>query len=336
VRTVALDAETYSSDNDMSGERNGYQGAGATPRSPFQLIPSEVDPPLFYSYRKLLNPKFPPAAAGTCRPFVRQVTNAMIDGICQSGQCDLVKDLASPVPAMLAMRRLGLPFADWQEVSSPFHDIATEAAGSAGHQRAIEGMLRVMGRLTEELAKRRGDPQEDMLSYLAFAEMDDRPLSEQEIMKIGFVTPGWELKTSTSLLSHAFASLSDHPEAARRLLDDPELLRTATEEFLRWASPVPAMARTVTKETELGGQKLCPGDRLLISWLSANHDENVFDDPEDVRLGRRPNHHQAFGLGIHRCLGCGRDWRGDGARIGPRRRGCCSRRYRRSEGHWGR
>jgi cytochrome P450 len=69
VRTVALDAETYSSDNNMSGERNGYQGAGAIPRSPFQLIPSEVDPPLFYSYRKLLNPKFSPAAAGTWRPF---------------------------------------------------------------------------------------------------------------------------------------------------------------------------------------------------------------------------------------------------------------------------
>jgi cytochrome P450 len=188
-------------------------------------------------------------------------------------------------------------------VSSPFHDIATEAAGSAGHQRAIEGMLRVMGRLTEELAKRRGDPQEDMLSYLAFADMDDRPPSEQEIIKIGFLLLVGGLKTSTSLLSHAFAWLSDHPEAARRLLDDPELLRTATEEFLRWASPVPAMARTVTKETELGGQKLCPGDRLLISSLSANHDENVFDDPEDVRLDRWPNHHQAFGLGIHRCLG---------------------------------
>lgn len=303
VRTVALDDETFSSDNDIAGERNGYEGAGAIPRVPMQLIPVEVDPPLFTAYRKLLNPKFTPAVAEEWRPFVRQATDAMLDRICEKGKCDLVADIASPIPALLTMRMLGLPLQDWEDVATPFHDIAGAVPGTALYQRAVEGVFRVLGRMAEEIAKRRDDPLDDLPSYLLSADLDGRPLSEEEILKICFVQLIGGVDTTTSLLSHAFAWLSDHPEEGKRLLDDPKYLRTATEEFLRWVTPAQALARTVAKETELGGQKLCPGDRLLISWASANQDEKVFDHPDDVRLDRWPNRHQAFGLGAHRCLG---------------------------------
>jgi cytochrome P450 len=109
--------------------------------------------------------------------------------------------------------------------------------------------------------------------------------------------------TSTGLLSHTFAWLSEHPEEGQRMIDEPDLVKRATEEFLRWVSPAPALARTVAKETELGGQRLCPGDRLLLSWASANQDAEVFDDPDTINIDRWPNRHQAFGLGAHRCLG---------------------------------
>lgn len=104
VQTVALDDETFSSDNDLTGERGGGHGA-AIPRAPMQLIPLEVDPPRFTAYRKLLNPKFSPSAAEPWRPFLQQAANAMIDTFCESGECDLVNDLASPVPAMLTDRK---------------------------------------------------------------------------------------------------------------------------------------------------------------------------------------------------------------------------------------
>lgn len=302
VKSVALDDETFSSDNDMTGERNGGQGT-AIPRAPMQLIPLEVDPPRFNEYRKLLNPKFSPAAAELWRPFLRQTANAMIDRVCEAGECDLVKDLASPVPAMLTMKLLGLPLADWEDVATPFHEISWAVPGSAMYQRAIEGIFRVLGRLSEELTKRRDAPADDLLTFLLTSEIQNEPLTEEEILKICFLQLIGGVDTSTGLLSHTYAWLSEHPEEKQRLVDEPELMKRATEEFLRWASPAPALARTVTAETELGGQRLCPGDRLLVSWASANQDAEVFDDPDTVNLDRWPNRHQAFGLGAHRCLG---------------------------------
>ena len=302
VKAVALDDQTFSSDNDMTGEREGGHGT-AIPRAPMQLIPLEVDGPRFNEYRKLLNPKFSPAAAEPWRPFLRQAANAMIDRICEAGECDLVKDLASPVPAMLTMRLLGLPLADWEDVATPFHEISWAVPGSEMYQRAIEGIFRILGRLSEELAKRRDAPADDLLTFLLNAEIQNEPLTEEEILKICFLQLIGGVDTSTGLLSHTYAWLSEHPQESQRLLDEPELLKRATEEFLRWVSPAPALARTVTAETELGGQRLCPGDRLLLSWASANQDAAVFDDPDSINLDRWPNRHQAFGLGAHRCLG---------------------------------
>ncbi len=302
VRTIALDDETFSSDNDLNGERKGYTGV-AIPRGPIQQIPIEVDPPLFTAYRRVLNPKFSPAAADEWRPFVQQVTNAMIDRICGKGHCDLVNDIASPIPAMLTMRLLGLPLDDWEDVATPFHEISWAVPDTEMHARAVAGCARVMGRMAEELVDRRENPREDILSYLVTVDFDGRALTDEEILKICFLMFIGGVDTSTGLLSHSFAWLSNHPDQTARLFAEPHLLKTATEEFLRWVSPAPALARTVTTETELGGQRLCPGERVLISWASANQDEAVFDHPEQVRLDRWPNRHQAFGLGAHRCLG---------------------------------
>src|SRR5690606_26970424 len=88
-----------------------------------------------------------------------------------------------------------------------------------------------------------------------------------------------------------------------RLRQDPELLRPATEEFLRYFSPVPGLARTATTRCTVGGREVQAGERLFLSWSSANYDEDVFGDPDVVDLERTPNRHQSFGLGIHRCLG---------------------------------
>jgi cytochrome P450 len=302
VKKVALDDVTFSSDNDMTGERGGGQGT-AIPRAPLQLIPLEVDGPRFNAYRQLLNPKFSPAAAELWRPFLQQVADALIDRFCESGECDLVQDLASPVPAMLTMKLLGLPLADWEDVATPFHEISWAVPGSEMYQRAIEGIFRVLGRISEELGKRRGHPRDDLLTFLLNSEIEGEALTEEEILKICFLQLIGGVDTSTGLLSHTYAWLSEHPAERQRLIDEPDALKRATEEFLRWVSPAPALARTVAVETELGGQRLRLGDRLLVSWASANQDADVFENPDEVDIDRWPNRHQAFGLGAHRCLG---------------------------------
>ncbi len=302
VRQAALDDETFSSDNDIAGERHGGKGT-AIPSAPLRLIPLEVDPPLFTDYRKLLNPLFSPSAAEPWRPFLRQVTNAMIDRVCEKGELDIVHDIASPIPAMLTMSLLGLPLEGWERVATPFHEISWAVPGSEMYTRAIEGLFTILGEIAVVLKARKEEPREDLLTFLAHAEIEGRPLTEEEAIQICFLQLIGGVDTSTGLLSHSLAWLADHPDDSKRLVEDPAYLKTATEEFLRWASPAPALARTVTAPTTLGGQSLCPGDRLLLSWASANQDATVFDDPETVQLDRTPNRHQAFGLGAHRCLG---------------------------------
>jgi cytochrome P450 len=201
------------------------------------------------------------------------------------------------------MRILGLPLTEWEKVATPFHEISWTKPGTERNDRAVEGVFGVMQMLTGEIAKRRAEPTDDLISFLVHADLEGRALTEEEILKICFLQFIGGVDTSTGLLSHAFAWLSEHPEHCPKLVHDPEYLRTATEEFLRWTSPAPALCRTVTAETQLGGQTLIEGDRMLISWASANQDARVFDNPDEVQLDRWPNRHQAFGLGAHRCLG---------------------------------
>lgn len=302
VREAALDDATFSSDNDIMGERDGGKGS-AIPSAPLRLIPLEVDPPLFTAYRKLLNPLFSPTAAEPWRPFLQQVTNVMIDRVCEKGELDIVHDIASPVPAMLTMSLLGLPLEGWARVATPFHEISWAVPGSEMYTRAVTGLFTILGEIAVVFNERKAEPRDDLLTFLANAEIEGRPLTEEECIQICFLQLIGGVDTSTGLLSHSLAWLTDQPDDARRLVDEPAYLKTATEEFLRWVSPAPALARTVTAPTELGGQSLCPGDRLLLSWASANQDAAMFDDPETVQLDRKPNRHQAFGLGAHRCLG---------------------------------
>jgi cytochrome P450 len=111
------------------------------------------------------------------------------------------------------------------------------------------------------------------------------------------------MDTTTAVLANAALYLFQNPDERRRLIDEPELLPSAIEEFLRFYSPVQALARTVASDTVLHGQQLREGQRLLLSWASANRDETVFDRADEVVLDRKPNRHAAFGLGAHRCLG---------------------------------
>lgn len=109
--------------------------------------------------------------------------------------------------------------------------------------------------------------------------------------------------TTASLVSQALVWLAEHPAVRQRLIDDPSLMDHAVEEFLRYFSPTQALARTVTKDTEFQGCPMKKGDRVLLSWSSANRDEKLFDNPDEIDIERWPNRHTAFGIGVHRCAG---------------------------------
>lgn len=267
------------------------------------LLPIESDPPRFLEYRRLLNPRFSPAAVVRYEERAREVVNELIDTFAGRGSCDLVADYAEPFPAILTLELLGLPSSEWRQFRQWIHTTIHESAGDL--DTAIEGAIGVYSAVAEaiEWREEHGTDSDDLISYLMRSEIEGEPVTEEEILDISFLTLLGGLDTTQTAVTNALYYMDMHPEVKQALLADFSLIPAAFEEFIRYEAPVQGLARTVTKDTVLGGQQLRAGDKLWMVWASANRDEREFPDPDTVRLDRYPNRHLGFGVGIHRCLG---------------------------------
>ena len=152
-------------------------------------------------------------------------------------------------------------------------------------------------------AHRRANPADDVTTALVNATINGRLLSDDEITGIMWNLVAGGLDTTTSLVSWGLHHLGTHPDDRDRLIENPDLIGAAVEEFLRFYSPSETLTRTATRDVELGGRQIRRGDVVFISWVSANHDPSVFDNADGVRIDRAVNKHLAFGLGGHRCIG---------------------------------
>jgi cytochrome P450 family 142 subfamily A polypeptide 1 len=153
------------------------------------------------------------------------------------------------------------------------------------------------------VADRRTDPRDDLISTLVHAEVDGERLDDEELMYESLLILIGGDETTRHVISGGMYQLLVHPDQKQRLIDQPSMIPSAVEEMLRWVSPIKNMARTVTRDTEVGGQLLHEGDKLLLLYPSANRDEEVFDDPFRFDVERSPNDHVAFGFGPHFCMG---------------------------------
>lgn len=294
VEQVAHDDATF-----CSGEGVSFPTVGqARP-----LIPIEVDPPLFHKYRRILNPRFSPGAVERFEPDIRRMATTLIDGFIERGECDLMAELAGPLPAMTTLRMLGLPEEEWEFFLHCIHVGVHESAHDL--DKSVEAILEVYTAIAAALEEREraGFTGDDLISYLARAESEGERLSEEEILDICLLLLFGGLDTTAAAISHAALYLDQDLEARERLRRERQLIPMAIEEFVRFYTPVQALARTVTRDTELGGQHLAAGDKVWMIWASANRDETAFPDPDRVILDRHPNRHLGFGVGIHRCLG---------------------------------
>ena len=216
---------------------------------------------------------------------------------------DLVLDYASPVPAILTMKLMGLPLDNWQLYANLFHSVMAVPQDSAEYTNAIAEVPAMMNGLLTFAASRRVEPRDDLTSFLVQFEFDGRRLDDTQILDILWNLIGGGLDTTTSQTALSLLYLGTHPDLRQQLIDHPELYRTATDELLRYCSVNQQLSRTVTRDVDLGGQHLRRNDRVIISWLAANHDEQEFERAGEIVLDRTPNRHVAFGLGPHRCIG---------------------------------
>ena len=268
-----------------------------------QLVPEEMDPPEWRPVRRVLAVQLSPAASERLRPRARWWSRHFLDEVIESGSCELVTDLAFPVPAAVTLEWLGFPQSDWKTMSHAFHDPAAYPHGSPEAEHASRAFPAVMARVTEEVASRITAPREDGLTAIVQSEIDGEPVSRELAEALIFMTIAGGVDTTSALASAAFLHLHRRPEDRARLLADPQLIDAATEEFLRFYPPARTHARTVTSDTEFAGCPMRAGDRVLLSETAADRDPRVFPNPEDFVIDRFPNRHLSFGAGIHRCPG---------------------------------
>jgi cytochrome P450 len=235
VEQAVKDDATFSSHHDMA-DGSPYGGI-IIPPSPMLSTPIEMDPPEYTPYRKALNPWFSPARSKSYEPFLRSVTTALIDEIIERGEADLVDALASPLPALLTAKVLGVPLADWRLYSDAAHSIVFNAPGTAGFDAAVEKNMAVLERCMLTVAERRKEPRDDLISVFVGMDIDGQKLTDERIVEMCNLVIAGGNDTTTSLLANAFAWLSNHPDQRDWLIEDLTRIPAAGEEFLRYYSP---------------------------------------------------------------------------------------------------
>ena len=305
VEQVARDGDTLAHKYEPDAANGvNYQGEMGVPRPEGQppLGIGEVDGPYHLALRRALTPFFSSGAIEKMRPFMEQSVHWFLDQRIADGRMDLVLDYASPVPAILTMRLMGLPYDNWQLYAGLFHSVM-DASGGDEYNKVIAEVPAMIDGLLKFAATRRADPADDLTSFLVQFEFEGKGLDDNQLIDILWNLIGGGVDTTTSLTALSLLHLGTHPDLRQQLIDRPELYRTAADEFLRYCSVNKTLSRTVSRDTVLGGQQLRRNDQVLISWFAANHDEREFERADEVMLDRAPNRHVAFGLGPHRCIG---------------------------------
>ena len=306
VLTVARETETFMHQfllDAPDGVRyEGITGYPRYPDMPAQGI-SEVDGTDHHELRRALNPILSPAGVEAMRPNMQAVATWFLDEIIERGDADLVLDYTSPVPAVLTLQMMGLPSENWSRYAEFFHAVAAYPQTSPEFAAAMAHAGDMVAELLGYAAYRREHLGDDVTSLLVTLERTSGPLTDEQIGDVMFNLVAGGIDTTTALTSWALYHLGTHPEDRRRLVDDPSLVAQAVEEFLRFYSPSESLTRTASCDFELGGQHIRKGDRVWLSWISANRDPRAFDRADEIVIDRDPNRHLAFGLGAHRCIG---------------------------------
>ncbi|MGH8872017.1 MAG: cytochrome P450 [Acidimicrobiia bacterium] len=278
----------------------------------------ELDPPEHVRLRRLVQPGFSPKVVATYEGAFRILAGHVLDAVLPLGEFDFVTEIARQLPIRLLCRLLGVPESDagrlvaWgdQMISNadPEYTPVVIDRIDTDEYRLLPfrspAALEVF-RYAEEVAlERRTRPADDIITALLTAEPDGQPLTDLEFKNFFTLMMVAGNETTRHTISHGLVFLLDHPEQTDQLREDPGgLSASATEEILRASSVTMHFRRTATEEVEMRGRRIRPGDRVVMWYPSANHDEEVFDDPFRFDIRRRPNDHLTFGTGRHVCLG---------------------------------
>lgn len=313
VREVSKDADTYSS---AIGHTNLWDLEADALEARRSLIDS--DAPDHTRLRRLVAASFTPKNIRLWDQTVRDITRELLDEFVAASSGDWVGMVAAPLPIRVILTMLGVPLEDADylvelsnylvEGTSEQQSIPPEAFGNTTELRLLpfnSPASHALFEYGEKLAElRRRDPQDDIVSMLVQAETDGEELTGSEFKNLFHLLVFAGNETTRTAISHGAVALADHPEQWQRVVADPGLVESATEEVLRWATPVLHMRRTARTNCELAGTSIAAGDKVVMWYASANRDEAMFAAPQNFDVGRVDNEHYSFGGGgPHTCLG---------------------------------
>lgn len=287
---------------------------GSRPRIDGDPSMINTDDPHHNDRRRIVSPQFTPRAVRRKEERVRGFVTNLIDAIIERGECDVVQELAAPLPSMVINEWLGFPQDAWPKVkwwsevtmkAGGIHDPETGEMTFDDVEGAVTAVRDFQEMALEIAAARRKEPKDDLISMWVHADGENGPLTDEEIVSEALLVQNGGAETTRAVIATTVLNLIDHPDQRQKLIDDPspEAMRVAVEEFIRWVSPVLNMKRTVTETHDLHGETLNEGDELLLMYPSANRDPRHFEAADTYDVQRAHNQHVAFGWGTHFCLG---------------------------------
>jgi cholest-4-en-3-one 26-monooxygenase len=302
IHKVSRDWRTYSS------ERGGITAVlDVFPLELMRAMFIGMDPPKHDRLKMLFQAGFTPRRIAAHEPEIRQIVIGVLDALQGRETCDLVGDVAQPAVSRVIGSFMGIP----PEDDAIWARLMNSALGAGDPDINPDGMEAVMqneipeifARCSRMIAERRENPTDDLTSVLVHAEIDGQKLEEHEIVMGFFLLVAAGNDSTKATYCSGMRALMEHPEERQALLDDPSLISSAVEESLRMYPAFAHFRRTANHDTELGGQKIREGDKVVMWYVSSNRDESLYEEPDRFDVRRNPEH-QAFGAGgRHFCLG---------------------------------
>jgi len=256
--------------------------------------------------RALVNRAFTPKMVAEMEPRIRELTSELLDRVISSGEMDLTRDLAIPLPVIVIAEILGIEADRYEDFKRWSDEVVLLMSGSAGEAERdalradLEGLSDYFQKIIDA---RRKEPRNDLISQLVRAESEDQSLSGEEVLSFTGLLLIAGNETTTNLITNGTLALLENPAEMKKVQDDRSLIPNMVEEALRYDAPVQFLFRTAAQDVEVAGTTIPKGCIVLPLYASGNRDERRYPDPDRFDVTRNAQGHLAFGLGIHFCLG---------------------------------
>lgn len=277
------------------------EGATPFPRDPddyFYFIPQEIDPPMHRPYRNIVDPIFGPAGVAKLEGKIRDLANSLLDEFADKGEVEFTEAYGRPLPVMVFLDIMGLP----QSMRDTFVEWAMQLLHSGSREGMAEAMVKITAYLKEAIAEKKANPDDGVVSRIAHAEINGRPLSDKEVFGfVCFLFIGG-LDTVFASMNNIWLYLAQNPDKVEQMLADPDNIDKQIEELLR-VNAVTFSGRVLIQDHVMRGVQMKKDDRITCVLPACNFDPEVFQNPREVRFDRPRQTTLSFTVGAHSCMG---------------------------------